>query len=405
METQQHLKALDSEKKKMVGPSVNGSELTPKLMLPGCAVKPVGGGEYQCFDIYSKEKIRELLLNEKTDTPSKIRCLFFGRFHGDQESAEILIKSLSYSDSVLYRHEALYVIGQMGLKSSLSCLYAVLDDLNEHPMVRHEAAEAIAAIGDTSSLEAIERHMNDDSPPVRETCYLAHHSLSVKKKKLGENQVHAGETRQGKDSISDVNAFDTRDPTPPNRAYQVSQIESLVSDLLDCGVDLEKRYGALFALRNILTGVISSNRKSRLTLNEVKFREEKEIVRSIADKIAEAMEHDQKSAVFRHECAFVLGQIQVPFTADSLSRVIRNVKEESMVRHEAAFALGSVGSTDPRLSASDGEDNKDDVQRIRKLAIETLTEFSKDPDIIVAESCVVGLQTILDETGTLQIYI
>ncbi|KAK6588297.1 4xEZ_heat domain protein [Cryptosporidium xiaoi] len=396
--------------------SVSKNELTPKLMLPGCAIKPVDGGEYQSFNIYSKEKIRDILLNREADISSKIRCLFFGRFHGDEESSEILIKSLSYSDSVLYRHEVLYVLGQMGLKSPLDHLYNILGDINEHPMVRHEAGEAIAAIGDISSIDIIEKYLNDDSPAVRETCYLAQHSLKMKSMKKEEggsendNLLYCEDESNDCNNISDFNAFNTRDPTPPNKSCETTQIESLVLDLLNGEMHLEKRYGALFALRNILTGVINSNQRSSLISNNLKYKNGSEMVNYIANKIAEAMEYDNKSAVFRHECAFVLGQVQVISTADSLSRVVSNIMEESMVRHEAAFALGSVGSTDPRFcNHTESEDlfncNKDDVKRIRKLAIETLTKFSNDPDIIVSESCIVGLQTIFDETGTLEIEI
>ncbi|KAH8741749.1 protein with 4xEZ_heat domains [Cryptosporidium ryanae] len=396
--------------------STGENKLTPKVMLPGCAIKPADGGEYQSFNIYSKDRIRELLLNYETDISSKIRCLFFGRFHGDEESSEILIESLNYSDSVLYRHEVLYVLGQMGLKSPLNCLYNILGNLDEHPMVRHEAGEAIAAIGDLKSMQVIEKYINDDSPAVRETCYLARHSLRTKSKKreeLNNTSDYGLLNRRGvgdnPDNISDFNAFNTRDPTPPNNSCETSQVEFLISDLLNSEMHLEKRYGALFALRNILTGVINSNQKSNLLDSQVKYKNESEIVNNIANKIAEAMEHDDKSAVFRHECAFVLGQIQVISTADSLSRVISNTNEESMVRHEAAFALGSVGSTDPRFCTSDNDHlfnhDKTDAARVRKLAIETLTKFSNDSDIIVAESCIVGLQTIIDETGTLEIEI
>ncbi|KAJ1608032.1 EZ_heat domain-containing protein [Cryptosporidium canis] len=378
------------------------SEITPKAMLPGSPVKPLGGGEFSSFNVYSKERISELLLSRDTDISSKIRCLFFGRFHGDEESAEVLSRSLDYSDSVLFRHEVLYVLGQMGLRSPLPRLHQILADRSEHPMVRHEAGEAIAAIGDDASLEIVESYIGDSSPAVSETCYLAAHSLRLKR----ERRLSRLSSSEGCANISDVNAFNTTDPTPPKSSCDVDQIGSLASDLLSPEVRLERRYAALFALRNILTGMIDSNQ--RRSLSDLSARSfENDQIHFISGQIAKAMETDRSSAVFRHECAFVLGQIQVISTADSLSRVISNQLEESMVRHEAAFALGSVGSNDPRdypsLEKADSLCTQDELQRVRRLSIETLLKYSQDEDIIVAESCIVGLQTILDETGSLEI--
>lgn len=380
------------------------SEVTPRVMLPGSPVKPLGGGEFSSFDVYSKEKMMELLLSRETDISSKIRCLFFGRFHGDEESAELLSRSLDYSDSVLFRHEVLYVLGQMGLKSPLARLYEILADEDEHPMVRHEAGEAIAAIGEDESLEIVERYINDRSPAVSETCYLAAHSLRLKKKKRSSAR-REGDVRIGS-GISEINAFNTRDPTPPESSCEVDKVESLASDLLNTEAGLERRYAVLFALRNILMGMVDSNQ--RRSLNDESAREfENDRIHFIAGEIAKAMETDKSSAIFRHECAFVLGQIQVISTADALARVVSNGLEESMVRHEAAFALGSVGSNDPRNSVSlerlDSLCTRAELSRVRKLSIETLSRYSRDEDDIVAESCLVGLQTILDETGSLEI--
>ena len=53
------------------------------------------------------------------------------------------------------------------------------------------------------------------------------------------------------------------------------------------------------------------------------------------------------SALFRHEVAYVLGQMQQPSAIPHLSEVLANSKEHDMVRHEAAEALGScIGMDD-----------------------------------------------------------
>lgn len=77
------------------------------------------------------------------------------------------------------------------------------------------------------------------------------------------------------------------------------------------------------------------------------------------------------SALFRHEIAFVFGQLSHPASIPSLVEVLSNEKEESMVRHEAAEALGSLGD----------EDGVED----------TLKGFLDDPEQVVRDSVVVAL--------------
>ena len=78
-----------------------------------------------------------------------------------------------------------------------------------------------------------------------------------------------------------------------------------------------------------------------------------------------------RSALFRHEIAFVFGQISHPASIPSLVDTLSNSKEESMVRHEAAEALGSLGD----------EEGVEDILR----------RFLDDPEQVVRESVVVAL--------------
>lgn len=77
------------------------------------------------------------------------------------------------------------------------------------------------------------------------------------------------------------------------------------------------------------------------------------------------------SALFRHELAFVFGQLAHPASIPSLRSTLSNKTEESMVRHEAAEALGSLGD----------EDGVEDFLR----------GFLNDPEQVVRESVVVAL--------------
>jgi deoxyhypusine monooxygenase len=77
------------------------------------------------------------------------------------------------------------------------------------------------------------------------------------------------------------------------------------------------------------------------------------------------------SALFRHEIAFVFGQLSHPASIPSLISTLSNTQEESMVRHEAAEALGSLGD----------EEGVEDVLR----------GFLDDPEQVVRDSVVVAL--------------
>lgn len=77
------------------------------------------------------------------------------------------------------------------------------------------------------------------------------------------------------------------------------------------------------------------------------------------------------SALFRHEIAFVFGQLSHPASIPSLTEALANTKEASMVRHEAAEALGSLGD----------EEGVED----------TLRKFLDDPEQVVRDSVVVAL--------------
>jgi len=77
------------------------------------------------------------------------------------------------------------------------------------------------------------------------------------------------------------------------------------------------------------------------------------------------------SALFRHEIAFVFGQLSHPASIPSLVDALSDREEASMVRHEAAEALGSLG-------------DKEGVE-------EVLRRFLNDPEQVVRESVVVAL--------------
>jgi deoxyhypusine monooxygenase len=77
-----------------------------------------------------------------------------------------------------------------------------------------------------------------------------------------------------------------------------------------------------------------------------------------------------KSALFRHEIAYVLGQIQSPLSVSVLKENLEDESESHMVRHECAEALGSVAT--------------DECMTI-------LNKYLNDKEKVVKESCEVAL--------------
>jgi len=223
-------------------------------------------------------------------------------------------------------------------------------------MVRHEAAEALAAIGSPKAIETISQFLKDSSAPVRETCILAIHSLTTQVRQGDDGQMN-----------SESRAFNTVDPIQGRNGCSDDDVESVSSELLDITLELWKRYEALFTLRNIASD-------------------------KAAKAIAHALVQDKSSALLRHEVAFVLGQLQNPCTLGELTVCLSNVFEHPMARHEAALAIGAIGCTWTRESSTQ-------LESCRNEAIETLKLYACDVDDVVKESCIVGLDNISTETG------
>jgi len=250
----------------------------------------------------------------------------------------------------LLGHELAYCLGQIGSSLALPTLQAVLVDKDHiyHPMVRHEAAEAMGAISDLSSLEILKRYRDapEECLAVKETCEIA----------VAKIEYDHLEQSGGGGKI-DRSKYDSIDPAPPLSMHLTAtspttlSIPLLRSTLLDSSLSLFQRYRAMFALRNIASASSSSS---------------KEAVLALADGFSDS------SALFRHEIAYIFGQLSSPHSIPSLIQVLNNGKEDEMVRHEAAEALGSI--------AEEG-------------VLPVLKEWATRPDSpqVVRESCEVAL--------------
>lgn len=293
----------------------------------------------------------------------RMRALFQARHHGGPEAVKALEGGLSDS-SVLLVHEIAYVLGQLGELTAIPALISLLEDTSQHCMVRHEAAEALAALGDSKDevLSVLGKYLQDPDPPIRETCQLAHRSL---KEKLADNPV----TQINPSTVDSVKVnfylyqssapFTTVDPVAKKTMLKLLPTCELRSILLDDQRDLYLRYEALFVLRDRTTP---------------------EADQAIVDALA----NDKSSALLRHELAFVLGQIQNESSFHVLAKCLADEEEHPMARHEAALALGSLGTA-----------------HLTDVCVDILTKYSTDKERIVAESCLVGLENIREERETL----
>lgn len=274
---------------------------------------------------------RKLLLDHDTNLGTRMRAIFELRTINDKDSRQTLVEALiDKSNSTLLRHEVAFALGQMQEDDVSDSLIKLLLQFDEDIIVRHECAEALGAIGALQASNALETcaKRKEECSEVRETCELALARLS----------------KINNESKQDVNDFKTIDPVTSQLADQKLSISQLENIVLDENEHLGKRYRAMFTLRDKKTD------NACLALAKGLF--------------------EKSSALFRHEVAFVLGQLENPVSFDALKKCLENTKEHDMVRHECAEALGTIDKPE---------------------ATELLRKYSSDPSQIVRESCEVAL--------------
>jgi len=280
-----------------------------------------------CEDKIAVEKIGKVLVDQTRPMKERFRALFTLRNIGGEFAIKCIEKCFDDS-SALLKHECAYCLGQMQDPLAVPKLESILSEISEEPVVRHEAAEALAAIGLKSSIQILKQYLSDPSQEVAETCQLA-----VQKMEQG---------RLINDSDSQ-NPYESVDPAPPLAKTDYKTIDDLERILLNEKESLFKRYRAMFSLRNMKTD---------------------------ASALALAKGLKCGTALYRHEIAYVLGQMQMESTVKQLSESLFDQNEHEMVRHECAEALGSIATEE---------------------CFEILNRFAKDDKRIVRESCEVAL--------------
>lgn len=127
------------------------------------------------------KSLRESLCSEATRLPVRFRALFSLKHLACQpqgasaEAAMDAIGAAFASPSALLKHELAYCLGQTRNLYAVPPLRKCLADLEEDPMCRHEAAEALGAIGHDSNLDILfeYRDRKGENVAVKETCEIA----------------------------------------------------------------------------------------------------------------------------------------------------------------------------------------------------------------------------------------
>lgn len=79
----------------------------------------------------------------------------------------------SVSDSALLKHEVAFVLGQLEHPAATTSLAEAVRREGEHGMVRHEAAEALGAIGTPEAVEVLRDYCAHEEEILRESCWVA----------------------------------------------------------------------------------------------------------------------------------------------------------------------------------------------------------------------------------------
>lgn len=340
---------------------VEGTAAAVQLTLPSSSVADI------------TQKLHDA--TEATPIALRHRCLFSMRNMATDIAFPVLAQTLdSEPRSQLLRHEVAYALGQMRSEKASAMLREVATNPNEHAMVRHEAAEALGAIADTSeeTTQTLQALVKSPEAPreLRETAALAIRRINKRKAEALTEPANAA-------APSPYLSVDPADPLDPSTSTETLEQTLLGGDdeggisadanAEDVANDLERRYGAIFALRDR-----GSDDCARV------------LCRSLVGDVR------NPSALLRHEVAYVLGQMENAEATDTLVACLSDDDEHVMVRHEAAEALGAVAASNSTCR----DVARSALERFRSSAETTADAVDA---LIVRESCEVALDLLARE--------
>ncbi|KAL1559247.1 deoxyhypusine monooxygenase [Salvia divinorum] len=214
----------------------------------------------------------ERLLDERQPISERFRVLFSLRNLRGVAPRNALIQATRDTSNLL-AHEAAFALGQMQDAEAIPALEAVLNDLSLHPIVRHEATEALGAIG-----------------------------LQCKAPLL-------------KNSLASDPAQEVRETLDPAAPAACSSVEELREVLLNEDKSMYERYSALFALRNLgqekaVSAIVESlGADSALLRHEVAYVLGQLQNEKASDALSQILRDVTEHPMVRHEAAEALGSI------------------------------------------------------------------------------------------------
>lgn len=274
-------------------------------------------------------KLGVSVTNQEEPLTERMRAIFTLRGIGTNEAVDAM-KDGMFDPSVLLAHEVAYCLGQMRNSHAIPYLEQVLRNESLDSMVRHEAGEALGAIGELESISILNEFINHPLSEIRETCQVAIDLINWR--------------LEHKDApiIEEDCEFLSVDPAPSSKKKSVPELQN---QLNDHQLTIFERYKALFKLRNIAT---------------------EEAVLAICSSLYD----DTNGPLFLHEVAYVLGQLRHPASLEALAHVLKNPQHHDMVRHEAAEAIGNLDTTE---------------------SVKVLENYKEDKTTVVRHSCEVAL--------------
>eukprot|EP01129_Flabellula_baltica_P002890 TRINITY_DN12778_c0_g1_i2.p1 TRINITY_DN12778_c0_g1~~TRINITY_DN12778_c0_g1_i2.p1 ORF type:complete len:292 (+),score=78.51 TRINITY_DN12778_c0_g1_i2:57-932(+) len=281
------------------------------------------------FYTMSPAELSAIVLSPSQPLSDRMSAVYALRNLASDEAIDAMSDAM-FDESALLAHEIAYCIGQTRNAHGVPALEKVLRDEGVDSMVRHEAAEAMGAIGCGDAIGVLEEYSTHALSEISETCEVALDLIKWKLENQGSEDANVGKE-----------VYFSVDPAPPLEGT----VEELKEILNDQNKSIFKRYRALFGLRNIGT---------------------EEAVLAICSSLNVA----ENGHLFQHEVAYVLGQLQHPASLEALTEAFLNKSNHGMVRHEAAEAIGSLP----------GEE-----------AVALLTKHLEDEEVVVRESCRVAL--------------
>jgi len=247
----------------------------------------------------TRESICKALLDPTATIEDRYEAVYFCKSDPDPTMCDVLLEAFEkQTESILLRHEIVYVLGQLGNSKAVGRMMEILKDESEDELVRHEAAEGLASL--RTHCDDLER-LADLITPLGQTCSIALETL-----------------KQGFDQMCPCQ-YSSKDPALGKRGATEADVPEAVTTLLDQKQPLFDRYVAMFTLRNVGNS---------------------EAVTGLSRSLLE----DETSALLRHEVAFVLGQMENEATVEALIESLARDSEHGMVRHESAIALGGIGN-------------------------------------------------------------